>query len=64
MTEPLPRERRLAVLPLTSIQSGEGHDYFAEGMTEEVISVLSRTSGLDVIARTRAEHDGAGGPDE
>ena len=52
MTEPLPRERRLAILPLTSIQSEEGCDYFVDGMTEELISVLSRTSGLDVIART------------
>ena len=52
LTETRPRERRLAILPLTSIRSEERPDYFADGMTEELISVLSRTSGLDVIACT------------
>ena len=48
----LPAHRRLAVLPLLSIDAEEGQEYFADGMTEELIGVLSRSSGLDVIART------------
>jgi TolB-like protein len=27
------------------------HDHFADGMTEEIITALSRSSGLFVIAR-------------
>ena len=44
--------RRMAILPLTNIHSYRDEDYFAEGMTEELISVVSRIQGLDVIART------------
>jgi adenylate cyclase len=43
---------RLAVLPLVNF-SGESRDeYFADGMTEELISSLSALRELDVIART------------
>lgn len=48
---PLPRNR-VAVLPFASIHPDREHDYFAEGMTEELISAISRIQGLDVIART------------
>jgi adenylate cyclase len=43
---------RLAVLPFANISSDSGNEYFAEGMTEELISSLSKISGLNVIART------------
>jgi TolB-like protein/Flp pilus assembly protein TadD len=43
---------RLAVLPLANISRDSGDDYFSEGMTEELISSLSKISGLNVIART------------
>jgi adenylate cyclase len=43
---------RLAVLPLTNISPNPEDEYFADGMTEELISRLSRVGGLDVIART------------
>jgi TolB-like protein/class 3 adenylate cyclase/Tfp pilus assembly protein PilF len=43
---------RVAVLPLANISASEEDEYFSDGMTEELISRLSRVRGLDVIART------------
>jgi adenylate cyclase len=43
---------RLAVLPLANISPEVRDEYFADGLTEELISVLSRLKGLRVIART------------
>lgn len=43
---------RLAVLPFTNIGGNPDDDYFAEGMTEQIISSLSNLSGLNVIARS------------
>ena len=47
---------RLAVLPLSNISPNPKDSYFADGMTEELISVLSQLHGLRVIARTSSEH--------
>jgi len=44
--------KRIAVLPLTNISPDPSDAYFADGMTEELISTMSRISGLKVIART------------
>lgn len=44
--------KRVAVLPFININAGDRDAYFAEGMTEELISSLSRIRDLDVIART------------
>jgi adenylate cyclase len=46
------KERHLAVLPLANISSAQEDDYFADGLTDELISVLSQIRGLSVIART------------
>jgi adenylate cyclase len=43
---------RLAVLPLSNLSSSPEDGYFADGMTEELISSLSRLPGLGVISRT------------
>lgn len=43
---------RLAVMPLENIGAGQDDEYLAEGLTEELISVLSGLPSLKVIART------------
>jgi adenylate cyclase len=44
--------RRLAVLPLANMSSDPENEYFADGMTEELISTISRVPNLSVISRT------------
>jgi TolB-like protein/Tfp pilus assembly protein PilF len=46
----------LVVLPFENLSGGEKHDYFSEGLTEEMITQLARLSPeqLGVIARTSA----------
>jgi TolB-like protein/DNA-binding winged helix-turn-helix (wHTH) protein/Tfp pilus assembly protein PilF len=44
--------RSLAVLPLESLSSEASQDYFADGMTDELISDLGQISALRVILRT------------
>lgn len=47
-----PGGRSIAVLPLANISPDPTDAYFAEGLTEELISTLSQLPGLSVIART------------
>ncbi len=47
-----PSKEKVAVLPLVSMSPDPNDEYFADGMTEELISSVSRTQGLKVIART------------
>lgn len=42
----------VAVLPLTNFSGDSAQDYFADGMTEALISALAQISGLRVISRT------------
>ena len=44
--------RSIAVLPLANISPKPEQDYFAEGMTEELINAISRISELRVISRS------------
>jgi TolB-like protein len=41
----------VAVLPFANISGGKEQDYFADGITEEIITTLSKVSKLFVIAR-------------
>jgi adenylate cyclase len=45
-------KHRIAILPFSNISPDAKDEYFADGMTEELISTLSKISGLVVIART------------
>jgi len=49
---PSPEKPRVAVLPLANISPDSGDEYFADGMTEELIYSLSKVRGLQVIAQT------------
>ncbi len=49
---PSPVIHSLAVLPLESLSSDASQDYFADGMTDELISDLGQISALRVISRT------------
>jgi TolB-like protein/Flp pilus assembly protein TadD len=42
----------IAVLPFANLSGGPGDDFFADGMTEEIINVLMRMRRLRVVART------------
>jgi adenylate cyclase len=44
--------RRVAVLPFANMSPDPGDEYFADGMTEEMISTLSKIQGIEVISRT------------
>jgi eukaryotic-like serine/threonine-protein kinase len=47
-----PAQQSVAVLPFTNLSAAADDDYFADGITEEIINVLSRVPGLHVAART------------
>jgi TolB-like protein/DNA-binding winged helix-turn-helix (wHTH) protein len=47
-----PRIHSLAVLPLSNLSGDPKQEYFADGMTEELTTELSRISGLKVASRT------------
>jgi adenylate cyclase len=46
--------KRVAVLPFANMSPDPADEYFADGLTEELISKLSLVKGLKVIARTSA----------
>ena len=45
-------ENRIAVLPFTNMSPDPQDEFFADGITEEVISTASKIKGLSVISRT------------
>ena len=44
----------VAVLPFTDRSAESGHEYFSDGMTEELIATLARVEGLRVTSSTSA----------
>ena len=48
---PLPDKPSIAVLPFTNLSNDPEQEYFSDGMTDDLITDLSKISGLFVIAR-------------
>ncbi len=51
---PATTRRSLAVLPFVNLSSDEDDEYFSDGLTEEIMSALSRLPHLMVVARSSA----------
>jgi len=51
MTYPLPDKPSIAVLPFDNLSGDPEQEYFSDGITEEIITALSKTPKLFVIAR-------------
>lgn len=51
---PLPDRPSVAVLPFTNLSQDPAQEYFSDGVTEDLITGLSKVSGLFVIARNSA----------
>ena len=51
-SSPPAESRRVAVLPFANLSPDPADEYFADGMTEELISTVSRIDGTEVISRT------------
>ncbi len=51
MALPLPDKPSIAVLPFSNMSDDPTQEYFVDGMTEDLITDLSKLSGLFVIAR-------------
>ena len=48
---PLPAKPSIAVLPFTNLSADSEQEFFADGLTEDLITELSKAPGLFVIAR-------------
>jgi TolB-like protein/cytochrome c-type biogenesis protein CcmH/NrfG len=44
--------RSIAVLPLANLSGDQSQEYFADGMTDELIATLGQLGGINVISRT------------
>ncbi|HUS97961.1 MAG TPA: tetratricopeptide repeat protein, partial [Hyphomicrobiaceae bacterium] len=51
MAFPLPMEPSIAVLPFDNLSGDKAQNYLADGLTENIISALSKAPGMFVIAR-------------
>jgi serine/threonine-protein kinase len=46
------RQKTIAVLPFQDLSEKKDQEYFADGIAEEILNLMSRVPGLRVIART------------
>jgi len=49
---PLPDKPSIAVLPFVNLSKDPDQEYFIDGMTDDLVTDLSKISGVFVIART------------
>jgi len=49
--QPAPGENSIAVLPFTDLSPNRDHDYFSDGIAEEILTALSKIENLRVAAR-------------
>jgi TolB-like protein/Flp pilus assembly protein TadD len=60
---PMPRIESIAVLPLENLSHDPKQEYFADGMTDELITTLSKIRALTVKSRTSSvQYKGASKP--
>jgi TolB-like protein/Tfp pilus assembly protein PilF len=52
----MPRIQSLVVLPLENVSGDPAQDYFADGITDSLITSLARLGSVRVISRTSAMH--------
>lgn len=53
----------IAVLPLANLSGEASQDYFADGLTDELITMLARNTSLKVVSRTSVmQYKGVGRP--
>jgi adenylate cyclase len=52
MAFPLPDKPSIAVLPFENMSGDSKQDYFSDGLTDQIISTLSKLRGLFVISRS------------
>ena len=50
----VPDQRSVAVLPFVNLSDDKGSEYFSDGVSEELLTVLQKIPGLHVAARTSA----------
>jgi serine/threonine protein kinase/Tfp pilus assembly protein PilF len=50
--EPPISDKSIAVLPFSDMSEKKDQEYFADGLAEEMLKLLAKTPGLEVIART------------
>ncbi|MGA9575291.1 MAG: hypothetical protein WBS20_15230 [Lysobacterales bacterium] len=55
-TEPAANVKSLAVLPFIAMSSGADDEYFADGLTEEILNSLAQLPELLITARTSSFH--------
>jgi serine/threonine-protein kinase len=54
IARPVERQPSIAVLPFADMSPGKDHEYFSDGLSEEIINALAHVPGLKVTARTSA----------